>query len=116
MIGRKLKPLSRKQKKCHTQFVRDAAKRKMQKSKDAPIVQQGDLVSVNKWSLSSYSEEGYPPEIDLKQQKLFEEFSFMGIVLEATAEMCLVWVLNLEKQYYFYYDNIKSIDQHKNEE
>lgn len=90
----------------------------MRKLKDAPVVlQQGDLVSVNKWSLSFYPYESYAAGTSLKQQRgLFEEFSFIGVVMEPAAEMCLVWVLNLEKQYYFYYDDIKSIDQHKNEE
>ena len=73
------------------------------------IYEIGELVKVNKWSASFYPFEIYDPAKGIfpKQQMLFGDYSFMGVVLQLHAEMCYVWVMDLERFYYLYYKDVE---------
>jgi hypothetical protein len=69
----------------------------------------GEIVKINKWSLSFYPFECYDPSNSIfpKQHRLFGEYVFLGVITELDAEMAYVWVLNLEKNCYIYYKDIQ---------
>jgi hypothetical protein len=69
----------------------------------------GEIIKVNKWSPSFYPFECYDPENGVfpKQRMLFGDYSFIGVILELNAEMCYVWVMDLERCYYLYYKDVE---------
>lgn len=71
--------------------------------------QIGEIVKVNKWSPSFYPFEAYDPANGIfpKQQMLFGDYSYLGIVLELNTEMCYLWVIDLERKIYLYYRDIQ---------
>lgn len=74
------------------------------------LYQIGEAVLVNKWSHSLYLNEVYLPEQNLfpKQKYLLREYCILGIVLEASfANLCLVWIPEVQKKLYFSYEDIK---------
>jgi hypothetical protein len=69
----------------------------------------GEIVKINKWSLSFYPFECYDPSNSIfpKQHRLFGEYVFLGVITELDAEMAYIWVLNLEKNCYIYYKDMQ---------
>lgn len=69
----------------------------------------GEIVKINKWSLSFYPFECYDPSKNIfpKQHRLFGEYVFLGVIMKLDAEMAYIWVLNLEKNCYIYYKDIQ---------
>ena len=69
----------------------------------------GEAVLVNKWSFSFNTNDCYLPEQNIfpKQTNLFGEYCLFGIVLESYQDMCLVWISEFDKKFYFKYEDMK---------